>query len=445
MAAGRKIRLCEGTDAMSWKRRSVALLATATLLLAGCGGGGGDGGEGEGGGTIRWWHIQNTDPMLGVWQGMADEFVAANEGTTVDILPLENEAFKARLTTAMQAADPPDLFQTWGGGVLRQQAEAGLVKDITDAVQPWIGQISPGALKAYTIDDRIYGIPFDAGMVGFWYNQALFDEAGIAAPPTTWTEFLAVVQQIQDAGITPIAVAGADKWPVHFYLTYLMMRTAGLEGLRQAAANRDFNTPDLIRAAELLQELVALEPFQDGYLGATYGDGAESQAATMGNGQAAMELMGQWAPSVQASAAGNDGLGEDLKLFTFPVVEGGKGSATEALAGGNGFAVGVNAPDSTLDFLEFLFGYENQRTVVDTATVTTVAADPTQVMDEVDPHVAMVLETLAQQTGTQLYLDQDYPPAVGQQINDASVALIAGEMTPEEVMQSITEVWQSEP
>ncbi|MEK8104805.1 extracellular solute-binding protein [Micromonospora sp. M12] len=78
--------------------------------------------------TINWWHIQNTDPMLPVWAAMANEYKGAHSNVTIDIQPLENEAFKAKLTTATQAGDPPDLFQSWGGGVLKQQVDAGLVR-----------------------------------------------------------------------------------------------------------------------------------------------------------------------------------------------------------------------------------------------------------------------------------------------------------------------------
>ena len=57
--------------------------------------------------------------------------MAAHPNVTIDIKVLENEAFKTKLTTLLQPGDVPDLFQTWGGGDLRQQVEAGLVKDIT--------------------------------------------------------------------------------------------------------------------------------------------------------------------------------------------------------------------------------------------------------------------------------------------------------------------------
>ena len=35
--------------------------------------------------TIDWWHIQNTDPMLSVWAGLARDFEAAHPGVKVNI------------------------------------------------------------------------------------------------------------------------------------------------------------------------------------------------------------------------------------------------------------------------------------------------------------------------------------------------------------------------
>ena len=73
--------------------------------------------------TINWWHIQNTEPMLPVWAAMAQEYQGAHSNVKIEIQPLENEAFKAKLTTATQAGCPagplPDL------GRRRAQAAGG--------------------------------------------------------------------------------------------------------------------------------------------------------------------------------------------------------------------------------------------------------------------------------------------------------------------------------
>jgi raffinose/stachyose/melibiose transport system substrate-binding protein len=173
--------------------------------------------------TVRWWTIYTTPPELtALAETLAAEFMAANPGVTIEITHLENEAFKERLATVMQAGDPPDIFQSWGGGVLWNYAEAGLLRDISPELtadnNAWKDSFSAqAALDLYGYADAYYGVPLNFGAVGIWYNKRLFAEAGIEAVPATWEEFLAAVQALKDAGITPIALGARDKWPSHFW------------------------------------------------------------------------------------------------------------------------------------------------------------------------------------------------------------------------------------
>lgn len=412
--------------------------AVGAVVLGGCGS------SSEGGGTVTldWWHIANTEPMLSVWAEAAKAYEQAHPNVKINITPLENEAFKAKLTTVTQAGAPPDIFHTWGGGVLKQQVTAHLVQDLTNATAPWIDTLTPASLQAYVIDGKNYGIPFDIGMVGFWYNKELFARAGVSAPPATWADFLRAVRQLKAAGITPIALAGADKWPGHYYWAYLAMRVAGLSTLKQAAVDGGFDRQDFIAAGRHLKDLVDLGPFQKGFLAATYSS-PDGQAATMGNAQAAMELMGQWAPTVQGSSSTTKGgLGDKLGFFPFPVVDGGKGTATDAFGGGGGFAVGRNAPPEALDVVKVLVDVVNQRKAAATGAVIPVAKGAEDAIK--DPNLATVSKTLASATGFQLFLDQAYAPAVGQQVNDSVAELIAGTASPEQVAQVIAKTAKSQ-
>ena len=154
--------------------------------------------------TITWYHIQNNDPGLSLWQDLADEYTAAHPNVTIDIQVNENEAFKTKLTTLLQQGDVPDLFQTWGGGGLRQQVEAGLVKDITaDIARRGRTRSTPAPSACTRSTASKYGMPFDLGLVGFWYNTKTFEEAGITAPPATWDEFLTDRPDAQGQGHHP--------------------------------------------------------------------------------------------------------------------------------------------------------------------------------------------------------------------------------------------------
>jgi raffinose/stachyose/melibiose transport system substrate-binding protein len=433
------------TPPMHLSRRSLlgaAGVGAGALLLGACGDDDDSGGGSGGSATIDWWHISNTEPLLSKWDKIAKDYQAANSGTTIKITPLENEAFKAKLTTVTQAGNPPDLFQSWGGGVLAQQVEAGLVKELTSEVESYVGNIVPAALEPYKIDGKLYGMPWDIGMVGFWYNKELFEKAKISAPPTTWGEFLDAVRKLKAAGVVPAGLAGKDKWPAHFYYAYLCMRVAGLDALKQAAKDKSFENPDFVAAATRFKEFIDLKPFQSNFLSAEYGT-PDGQAAAVGNGKAAFELMGQWAPSTQKEWSSNKkGLGDKLGFFTFPAVDGGKGQPTDAFGGGNGFAIGKDAPEKTFDYMKNLMTVENQRVLAATGAITPTVKGAEDALT--DPNLKAVAAAVASATGFQLYLDQAWPPAVGTQVNDSVAALVAGKATPEQVSQQITSVFKSQ-
>lgn len=188
----------------------------------------------------------------------------------------------------------------------------------------------PASQAAYQFDKKTYAVPFDIGMVGFWYNKALFKRAKIDTPPTTWSGYLDAIRALKSAGITPIALAGKEKWPGMYYWAYLSMRVAGLEAMQKAATDADFTGEGFVTAGQHLKDLVALEPFQKGFLGGAYSD-PNGEAALMGNGKAAMELMGQWAPIVEKDSG--KGLGADLGFFSFPAVEGERARSPRCSAG----------------------------------------------------------------------------------------------------------------
>lgn len=414
-----------------------AAAGVSMTALSGCGGDS-DGGS-SGTTTIEWWNISTTQPTKDVWAALAKRFEAQNPKVKVKIVQLENDPYKSKMTALTASGKLPDIFHTWGGGVLRQQIDAGLVEDLTDKSKGWGDGLLSVAREPYLVDDKVYGIPFDIGMIGFWYNKALFKKAGLGAPPTTWSGFLDAVKKLKSAGITPLALAGKEKWPGMYYWAYLAMRTAGIEALRKANDDKDFTGDGFVQAGRHLEELVDLQPFQKGFLGAAYST-PTGQAATMGNGKAAMELMGQWAPVVEADAG--KGLGADLGFFPFPAVEGGQGAITEVFGGGGGHALRKGAPQAAVDFLKFFASATTDTELVKKTGVLPVV--PAAESALTDPNLSAVQAQLKAATGFQLYLDQAYAPAVGQEVNDSVAGLIAGSKSPQQVAESITKVAKEE-
>jgi raffinose/stachyose/melibiose transport system substrate-binding protein len=384
--------------------------------------------------TVEWWHISTTEPGKTVFQGIADAYHAAHPNVTIHMTILENDAFKTKLATSLQSGEVPDLFQSWGGGIMAAQVDANVLKDITADVASWKDTINPGALSIYQYKGAQYGIPWDMGMIGVWYNKALFTKAGISAPPATWDEFLADVGKLKAAGIVPLAIAGKEMWPSMHLWTYLALRIGGGDNLATMVESGNWNTDACTAAGDQVLKLNALDPYQPGFKGATY----PQEAAAVGNAKAAMEVMGQWAPSVQAdSSTSKKGIGTDLGWFPFPTVTGGTGAATDGVGGGNGIAVGKNASPEALDFLKFFSSVENA-TKINTSNIGLSPVVGTE-SAITDPNLQAVLAGRGKATFMQLYLDQATSPAMGTAINEATIGIFDGASTPAKVCQAITD------
>ncbi|HWJ73197.1 MAG TPA: extracellular solute-binding protein [Kaistia sp.] len=394
--------------------------------------------------TVKWMHL-NTDPGIGAaWDEIVKHYEAAHPGVKIEMQFLENEAFKAKLPTLLQSNDPPHLFYTWGGGVLAAQAATGAIKDVTEAMDADGGKLkavySPALVNGLTVDGKIYAVPYQTGLVSFYYNKKLFEKAGVdAASIKTWDDFLAAVKKLKDAGITPIAGGGGDKWPIHFYWGYLAMREGGKAAFDAAKASEGdgFKSEAFVKAGADLAALGKLEPFQQGYLGTKW----PVPVGMFADGKAAM-LLGFDSTAVQQHTLAADGKGldeNDIGMFPFPTVTGGAGKLTDTMGGINGWVLTKNAPPEALDFAAFLTNKENQTMMASKNLIIPAAVGAGSAIGQ--PLVKSAAEQLAGSTWHQNFLDQDLGPAVGRVVNDVSVEIVSGQMSPEDAAQQIQDAW----
>jgi raffinose/stachyose/melibiose transport system substrate-binding protein len=395
--------------------------------------------------TVRLLHVEANPNYAKLWRDLADEYQTAHPGITIDLQFLENEAFKAKLPTLLQSDDAPDLFYSWSGGVLKAQAEAGAVQDLTEKMQAdggaWANTYVPASVAGVTIDGKTLCVPLKMSVVGFFYNKALFAKAGVDGDAIkTWDDFTGAVAKLKAAGITPIAGGGGDKWPLHFYWSYLALRIGGEEAFTAAKAgeNGGFAAAPFIEASTKLSELGAMEPFQPGYLGTRWQD----TLALFGDGRAAMLLTFDDSAGRQSAAAA-DGKGiprEEIGTFRFPVVAGGAAKGTETFGGVNCWAVSRNAKPEAIDFVRWFTGPEAERRMAETGMLIPAAAGADEGLK--DPIVKGFAADLTASPYHQLVLDQDLGPSVGRVVNDVVVEMVSGQMEPDAAMQEIQDAFE---
>jgi raffinose/stachyose/melibiose transport system substrate-binding protein len=390
-----------------------------------------------GGTTLTWWHNATIGPQRAYWQKVANDFHKLHPDITVKPVPIQNEQLQnTKIPLALQSSSPPDVFQQWGGGGLATQVKAGKVADISKYVKPWIASLG-GAVAGWQYQGKQYGVPYNLGVVGFWYNKALFTQAGISTPPATWDELFSDITKLKAANIAPIAIGSKDRWPDAFFWDYLAVRLCSKAALQKAAVSLSFSDPCWTKAGTLTQQLLDAKPFQDGFLGTPAQQGASSSAGMIGNGKAAMELQGHWDEgTMNALSPDQKGIGSNLGWFPFPSVPGGKGVPGAALGGGDGYSCSWKAPQpACAQFLQYLVSKP-----VQTGWAKLGIGLPTAKGAEVgiaDPILRGVATERGKSPFVQTYLDIAYPTAVGQALDSAIADLFAGAKNPQQVVEAI--------
>lgn len=417
-----------------------AVAALAAGALAGCSSGSSSSANGKV--TLTWWHNATAEPLKGLWADVAKEFEKAHPNVTVKVTGYQNEDLqKTLIPNALRSNTPPDLFQAWGGGELKDQVAAGYLKDISSQIKPQLTAIG-GAASGWQIDGKTYGLPFNYGIEGFWYNKDLFAKAGISAAPTTLTELNDDVTKLKSAGITPIAVGAGDKWPAAHWWYNFALKDCSPAILKNAQAKHVFSDKCFVQAGTDLQKFIASNPFQDGFLATPAQQGAGSSAGLIANGKAAMELMGHWDPGVMSSLTDDKKVPSFLSWFNFPGIAGSAGDPTAALGGGDGFACSAKAPPECVELLQYIVSLDVQKRFgASGAGLPVTKGSESSVTD---PNLQKVLTGKASASYVQLWLDTTYGSTVGGAMNDGIVNLFAAKGTPQDIVKGMTDAAATE-
>jgi raffinose/stachyose/melibiose transport system substrate-binding protein len=391
--------------------------------------------------TVKWLHIEVNPAQVKIWEEVARSYESAHPGVKIEMQFLENEAYKAKLPTILQSKDRPNIIYSWAGGVLKAQIEAGVLQDITDQVKGYTDSLTPAALAAFTSNGRIYGLPTALSQVGFLCNSELMAKAKVdPASIKTWDDLLAAVKTLKAAGVTPIVVGGADKWPLHFYWTHLAVRIGGKPAFEAAlrGENGGFAGETFQKSGVLFKQLVDLQPFQNGFLGFKN----PQAVGYFGDGKAAMTLAISTVYHLQrALAADKVGLSEDkICWFDFPVVPGGKGAPTDTLGGITGWLVTKDSPKEAVDFLKFFVSKDVQTRLAAGNYIIPVVKGAEAGLN--NAFMKLIASNLAKSNYHQNFYDQSLGPSVGRVVNDVSAEIAGGSMSPQDAAAAIEAAWK---
>ena len=290
-----------------------------------------------------------------VEQMIIDEYMAANTNVTIEVEALDEEAYKTKFK-AYAMDGMPDVVSIWGQpSFLNEVLDAGVLAELNEDDYVDYGFIA-GSLEGFKKDDKLYGLPRNTDIQIMYYNQKMFDDNGWKVP-ATYDELLTLCGDIRAAGITPVAMDGGDGWPMACFLTDILVKVAGVEYadiVDNAVATGDFTAPEIRQATQILVDSANAGMFQTGYDSQDYGTAMN----LFTNGQAAMFSMGSWECSMALNEDIQPEIRDNIRAFTLPVVDGGKGGANDIAAwNGGGYAVSANSSvkDEAIKFLNYMY------------------------------------------------------------------------------------------
>ena len=293
-------------------------------------------------------------------QTLFDNYMKENPNIKIEVEALDDEAYKTKFKAYASGSDMPDLVNAWGQpSFLNEVIDAGLLAELNTDDYKDYGFIS-GSLDGFSKDGKLYGLPRNTDIMAFYYNKAIFEQNGWQVPET-YNDLIALADKINGAGLIPVSMDGADKWPLSIYIHDLVAKIEGGDSktlLRDSVNNGDFSNPAFKKAAELLVEAVDAGLFQSGFETSDYG----TSKNLFTNGQAAMFYMGSWEMSMATNEDVLPEVRDNIGVFAMPVVDGGNGKVTDIAAwNGGGYAISANSKvkAEAIKLLNYMFLPEN--------------------------------------------------------------------------------------
>lgn len=312
-------------------------------------------------GEILWW-----TPNWGEARAreLADKFMAANPGITVNLEITVSDGLPTRIQTALRSGSPPDLIEAQHGWVV-PYAQAGLLTPLDDVLAA-LGKddFVPASLQYDTWDGHVWGIPYRIETHGVFYNKGAFRAAGLdpEKPPATWTELVDVATRLTGKGANGqdqfgFAVTGGGEFGNTVFRSLPFIWMAGGSLISDDMTTATVNTPETVAGVTFYTDFLkkGLSPPST-----LQNDGTANRRLFIAE-TVAMYQSGQF--DVGSIRSENPNI--DIGVMMIPHPE---GKDTAAVLGGWSFIVPKDAanPDETKKFVEFLAQADNMGFFTDT-------------------------------------------------------------------------------
>lgn len=177
------------------------LTALLVLFLAGTlafAGGSAEQEEPEGPQEITFWTIQLSPTFDDYIEGLIEDFESRHDDVTVEWVDVPFGDIETRVTTAAASGDMPDVVNL-NPEYAQQLAEFDVMVDMNEAAEDVRDDYYDGTWDASVLDGTAFGLPWYVTTSIMFYNQEIFDEAGLPnESPETFEEAIEAARTITE-------------------------------------------------------------------------------------------------------------------------------------------------------------------------------------------------------------------------------------------------------
>ena len=158
------------------------------------------------------------------FQKGADEFNKRQDKINF-VVEMQSGDYSQYLGAKVASNDLPDMFFLNPYAQVQQFAATDRIVDLSE--EGFATKIYDSVKDACSYDGKIYAYPMAVEMLGVYYNQELFEKAGITEVPKTFSQMKEVCEKLQASGITPFAATYKDAWTLNHLFSCLQGAAVG--------------------------------------------------------------------------------------------------------------------------------------------------------------------------------------------------------------------------
>ena len=228
------------------------------------------------------------------------------------------EAAMTALRARVTAGNPPTAVQMLGFDILDWANQGDVLANLDDAAaaEGWDAVIPAAIQKFSKPNGHWIAAPVNVHSTNWvWANKAVLDELGIAQP-TNWDEFVAALQKVKDSGKVALA-HGGQPWQEATIFDSAVLASGGPEFYQKSMIDLDpaaLNSPEMVAAFDKMAQMRGF--VDDNFSGRDW----NLASAMVINGEAAFQIMGDWAKGEFLRAGKVPG--KDFLCFRVPGTEG---------------------------------------------------------------------------------------------------------------------------